>query len=369
MRQTLLGFTILIFTFSACGNKTDTVPQITTIIDLDKTDQTIEIEEISVKLIYNNEWYESNPDLKKCFIPWTTSITEGTLNTFYVLDFSNNRIVQFAENGNFIKSISGPGSGPGELLRPNENIYNSGKNIYVSDNYGLLLHLFDLQGNYVRTIANASVEGGMFSIGKKGIILSTPTIMDDTIMKYKILIQDSLGNDIDKIGSISDYDNFIFKNVRENFYERELYYIVANEKVDHIWCVFWFYPIIQKYDYQGNFIEEIHFQSKTISKMLNESVSLRKQKKANIGGFHLLRKPHLTSNGDLLMNIASYGNIQVASNDTPTSVRKKFKIVLETDENLKKKIDPDGLLLKAIHNKYYAYDFELIFQEINPNNE
>ncbi len=179
------------------------------------------------------------------FIPIIGDISGAAIDLLYALDFKNNRLVQFDQDGKFIRSIGGLGRGPGDFLSPQQNIFTTNNHMYIADNYGQRLQLFDLTGKYIRSISNASAEGGLFSIGKRGLILSAPAAIDTTPMSYKILIQDSLGNDIGKMGRISKMMEDFLKKDEDNF-TREKYIILLQMRIPKIYTVFFgFIPLFK----------------------------------------------------------------------------------------------------------------------------
>ena len=69
----------------------------------------------------------------------------------YVLDIRNHRLLKFDKMGNFIWKKGRKGQGPGEFRNPSSIVVNSSKEIWILDSSSLI-HLFDVQGKYQRTI-------------------------------------------------------------------------------------------------------------------------------------------------------------------------------------------------------------------------
>ncbi len=345
----------LMVSFLACAKKDNRyTPRTVTTINLDELANNIEIEKIPVKVIYNNEWYESNPEWKEIFIPVIRNLTEGPDSTLYVLDFLNSRVVQLSQDGKYLRSIGGPGSGPGEFMHPFERLYRSNKYIYIPDTYGLRLQIFDLDCNYKRTITNTNIERGIFSIGKNDMILYAPPQHAIPQDPYMILVHDSLGKEIKRIGAIEKDDNFVFDN-----HFRKAYYLVASEWSEYIWCVFMHFPIIRKYDYNGKFVEEIRFEAQSINTELKEStVFLKKQRspKGIDGGVVVFDNPHITCDGDLLINLSLHGNMQISGKDEKSRIVKKYEFV-DTPEDVlgEKKIEQTLYMARSINGKLYAF--------------
>lgn len=69
----------------------------------------------------------------------------------YVLDIRNKRLLKFNKEGNFIWKTGRKGQGPGEFRNPSEVVLSPSEEIWVLD-LPTLIHLFDAQGKYKRTI-------------------------------------------------------------------------------------------------------------------------------------------------------------------------------------------------------------------------
>ncbi len=355
---------VIVFLMISCSQKQDPyAPPMVTTIDLDEVEKTVEKEEISLKLIYNNHWYENDPTKKDRFIPFITNLSQGLDSTFYVFDFKNSRLVHFTHDGKYLRFIGGPGSGPGEFINPNQYVFQTDQYIYIPDYGGVQLHLFDRHGRYIRTIKNASAGGGRFSIGIDGMIFSTPTDSDDPELKYMILIQDSLGNEIKKIGLIGPND-FLKKRIKGSYYDRERYFVIAGRRKDYLWCVFTHQPIVRRYDYGGRLLEEVRFTSKAISKAMARSESIRKERKIELGGVMLFYNPQSMAENDLLVRIIGIGNMHFTVKDNKTQAVKKY-ILTSTEILPEKDLNPNYLDIKLLADRFYAYYISCIFLQTN----
>jgi len=72
-------------------------------------------------------------------------------SNIFVLDIRNHRLLKFGKQGNFIWKAGRKGQGPGEFLNPSEVAVGPTKEIWILDSPSLL-HLFNAQGKYQRTI-------------------------------------------------------------------------------------------------------------------------------------------------------------------------------------------------------------------------
>jgi hypothetical protein len=71
----------------------------------------------------------------------------------YVNDFDRKQIVEFSPNGRFIRTIGGPGQGPGEFTAILTPRFDKDGNLYVTDIPKRALIFFDQNGRYLRQVA------------------------------------------------------------------------------------------------------------------------------------------------------------------------------------------------------------------------
>ena len=69
----------------------------------------------------------------------------------YVLDIKNYRLLKFDNEGNFIWKTGRKGQGPGEFRNPFNVVVSPTEDIWILDSSSLM-HIFDFQGKYQRTI-------------------------------------------------------------------------------------------------------------------------------------------------------------------------------------------------------------------------
>jgi len=349
MRSILLSSLLLISI--SCTQKHDSSPTpSTTTIDLDEADKTVEKINVPVKVIYNNEWFESDPKLISSFIPFTRNIMEGPDSTLWVSDFANNRIVKLSADGAFIRSIGGPGSGPGEFMTLFGTMRRSDKYIYIPDTQGLRLQLFDFNFKYIRTIKNTLVESGNFFVTPSDHYFSTQPMLDIPHVPYMISMYDSLGNMVKRIGEINSRANFIIEN---NW--RKFYYIVVNEKSNEIWCIFKFLPYIWKYDHKGRLIEEIKFTSKSLDEHYRKRDEIVKRggTPGMDGGYVLLDYPQLYEE-KLFLNVPTHGMVQISYIGLHSKINKLYNVIGLNDDILKR-ANSSRYLLRKINGKMYGF--------------
>lgn len=84
------------------------------------------------------------------------SVAVSRLGELFLIDGENIRIVKVVDNNTFDRAFGGQGSGKGRLQNPSRVRVSITDQVYVQD--GNTLKLFDVFGNYIRTIGE-----GMFS--------------------------------------------------------------------------------------------------------------------------------------------------------------------------------------------------------------
>jgi hypothetical protein len=214
-------------------------------------------------------------------------------------------------------------------------------------------------------------------IGKKSKTLTVPKPTD----KFLILLLDSLGREVKKIGAVKGDDPDVFQNNRWSSY-----YILTNENINYVWCVFGAIPLIKRYDLEGNFIEEIRFEAKQLDSIINgkkyndekikkliESDKAFSKKYKNLFkktsseknvGPHMIVLFFLNSkilpDGDIVINIQNYGNIQISGKDNPSRVVKKYEFTGIPEEA---GVYPRSLNFSYMHSKIYGYNFMSIIGE------
>ncbi len=343
----------IIFLIGCNSSKNDFAPGVVTIINLDEIENTIETVRVPIKIIYNNEWYEDKPEIKSNFVSIIRDIIEGPDSTIYICDYSNSRIVQLSQHGQFIHSFGGPGSGPGEFSEPYGILKRSENFIYIPDTYGLRLQVFDLFGHYKYAIKNTMIELSGFYITHNDKIFYPPPKHLIPQIPFMILMYDSLGNEIKKIGQIKYETNFVIEN---NF--RKVYSIVADEKTRQLWCIFRFFPIIWRFNYEGELLEEIQFQSNDIDKLFKRRIEILKngdKPKGLDAGVVLLDNSHILKE-KLSINITRYGNVLLSTDCSNTKLLKKYEFI-GLPPDLESRASRTMYMLRYFYGKIFAFEW------------
>jgi hypothetical protein len=113
----------------------------------------------------------------------------------YVMDNSfTNKLLIFGTDGTFLKKVSRMGRGPSEYLDIDTFDLDYTRNeLLLKENAGNRIHIFDLDGNYKRTISN-NIYGGGIAILKSGKIVHGAELFrtnDDILDGAKLIICDN----------------------------------------------------------------------------------------------------------------------------------------------------------------------------------
>lgn len=97
----------------------------------------------------------------------------------YVLEMGNSRVQVFGPGGEYIRTLGGPGQGPGELELP-AGIAIGGDRVMVYDLNSRRLSLWDLAGDHVRDVAfSARLQPGIFAGSGGSFVGATRRRLED----------------------------------------------------------------------------------------------------------------------------------------------------------------------------------------------
>ncbi len=363
MKKTVLFIVIMIVVISACNNpQKNLTPRSKTLINLDEIAETISTETVPVKVIYNNPPVHMGIMRKKNEAIEIFNLLAGPDSTLFVWDYDFRRIMHLDQNGRLIRFIEGPKTGPGKFDQLLPCIAQSANLIYIPA-FPNSIQVYDLGLNYLRTVKNTLIYTYEFAVGKDGVILGMPEvagkycgIKPDTItaagtrptldakLLYLATVHDGVDREKGGFGAVVAEDSLVFSYAR-----RLPYYIVADEKSDYIWFVFRFYPAVRKYDYHGNFLEEITFTSKAIEKGRKWAGYLPKRHEA-VSGVVFFQNPHLLDNGDLFVNMPAHGYMRFSGAKAGMQVVKKYEL-----DRVAELEDQRTAFVQWLHGKIYAY--------------
>jgi len=176
---------------------------------------------------------------------------------YFILDEPGRQILKFDREGNFLQTVSRRGQGPGEFNRPRILTRVFDDNFIVSDRKGALL--FDHTGKFLRRLTGLR-EKGMHAMAYNPIIWETPERLyladpfpDENRHEQFGLITLDQGKIVEAKG-FGKRQHFVFKDTGIPMN----YLWTAFAKVgDRIWAESPYRAVIQVFDSEGRFIEEL----------------------------------------------------------------------------------------------------------------
>lgn len=182
-------------------------------------------------------------------VKYITALCQWHDSTFLILDGDKSRIQRFNKNGEYINTIGGPGSGPGEMLKPRSMKTFRDSIIYITDFNNGRHELLGRNEQYLRQINNFRYGDAFsrFAIGNNKEFIARTEKGDRNLLA----IYDSLGNLIRKFGSYYEFGESEIETISAN----AMYIII--DKNNNIWCIYESLPIIRRYSFEGVFLEEI----------------------------------------------------------------------------------------------------------------
>lgn len=348
-------------------------PQKSTLINLDEADRTIAAETVPLQLIYDNQQYYKDGKRKMPHVGFIYMLTLGADSTLLLWDDVSKRVVQLCGHGRFVKQYQGVEEGPGKFENLHRILMRVGDEIFIPD-FTNHIQVFDLEMKYLRTIKNTILERPYFAVGRHGEVLYAPSRTGQVCgpevrqkkpgdlpprlhpdLLHMITVHDGKSREVRHLGPVSAEDTLVF-----SFSRRLPYHILAGENSEYIWCVFDYYPAIRKYDYNGQFLEEIRFVSAEIDKSLREIGYLPKPHES-MGGLLVLQNAHLTTDGELLVNIVHHGMVRLSGEDGVTRISRRYQFQPDPPQDEK---EGPWLIGQLIGDTMYAYSqWGMIFKE------
>ncbi len=145
----------------------------------------------------------------------------------YVLDSRDALIKVFNNVGSYIRTIGRKGQGPGEMQRPTNLEMTPANQILVNDRGARLLHVFERDGRYQRSISLARSSASFFSRPKVDsqnyIVARSMTIIEDGKATFILAKYDA---DMNELFRVFTYEYLIHPNTR-NVYPPECFWDVG----------------------------------------------------------------------------------------------------------------------------------------------
>jgi hypothetical protein len=353
--RVIFSFILIIILFG-CSKKAPNPgdPEVMTTLNLDTISNIVTI---PLKIIWDGssetESSSMNKSNKNKFIQLVVSITSGPDSTIYVLDYNAKRIVQLTSDGVFIRSIGGPGSGPGEFLEPTCFIQYKG-DILIPDKPNGRIQIFDSNLNYKREIKHfrSGDYDGRFAINDSSEIFTRYSGLDSNL----VAVYDNGGKLLRKFGELESVGN---TRLEKNFLNNIK--IIADRKNRCIWCIYEMLPIIKRYDFYGKYLEKIIFASKDISDNERANDEMRKKNKMQnyASGIPYIPWATLLNSENIAIDIIKIGNCEFNIQNGCTKISKLFKWT-----NLSNKINEKFYFIKIIeiNNRVYGFKGDMILK-------
>ncbi len=109
----------------------------------------------------------------------------------YVLDSKEAHIKVFDKNGEYVKTISKKGQGPGELGVPRSVFITSQNEIMVPDVSNRRLAFFSLEGEFIKNISTAKMNLRSTRIDSEGNIIGVIAVIEEENLKHELKKFDS----------------------------------------------------------------------------------------------------------------------------------------------------------------------------------
>jgi len=203
-----------------------------------------------IKLILVKIWGDDTTDDENQFFRYPKDIKIDTKGIVYILDAGNNRIQVFDRKGNYKKTISRRGQGPGEILQPMAIDIDVNGNITVLDYGNNRIQTLDSSGNYLHSFktGNSNPSAIVFTKDNK---IAASFLQDQFKGNSLITLLNSNGTVEGKIGK----PHFIARS----HVELEAFYL-AMDKDSNFYLAFWGTSLLRKLSKEGDPLLIITFE-------------------------------------------------------------------------------------------------------------
>jgi len=187
--------------------------------------------------------------------PYTMNMDKD--NNIYVTDQGGNQILVYDLSGKYIKTIGRKGQGPGELSNPKAICWNS-DGYFIHDIGDMKIQFYSGQGEFKYALRMFKNYYSM-ALSPENEIYASPLEITDHLMEKISLRGDMLGN----MGQSIDYLNnksFLNRNILKFSDSGELYLAFEN------------LARIRKYSKKGELIKEIRIKHKYKNEMEKENI-------------------------------------------------------------------------------------------------
>ena len=208
------------------------------------------------------------PETDDVLLIYPTGFQWDEEDNIYVIDMNQSAIIQYTASGNFIKKIGRRGEGPAEFEMPHKFFYDN-KMLFIVDQGNRRVQILNSEGEYLssfkllRLIRNIAHFDNTI-IGQQ--LYRQPEIEGFSLLtkyNHKGEILDSFGEPINKTVRISKLPPSASKVMLK----------IYNEK---IYALFWYYPVMQVYAFNGELLKTYKFDSKMYKDLIPGNYNLQK---------------------------------------------------------------------------------------------
>jgi hypothetical protein len=193
-----------------------------------------------IKLTLIRVWGDDEVDDENQFLRFPQDIKISNDNLVYILDSGNHRVQVFDLSGNFKRTIGRRGQGPGDLLSPSCFCLDNDNNLIVADTSNHRIQAFNCKGKYLYSYRLKGLIERIELTGDNHIAIFCYT--DSFMSKKLVSIYDFKGNLVKRMGNHIDI-NKPMSEFGTLFFDCD--------KNGNIIISYAGVPLYQKYSYQG----------------------------------------------------------------------------------------------------------------------
>ncbi|MFC1564933.1 6-bladed beta-propeller [candidate division KSB1 bacterium] len=256
---------------------------------------------------------------------------EGCL---YVLDSGNGRVQKFGADGKYLQTLGSMGEGPGEFNMAHMLEIDKNGLIYVSDQRGMKIEIFDKEGNNIdriklnSIIINFRIVKGEYIAANLAYLSYSPLDPGDEYKLITVLDRDM--NTVNRFGGIIKDENIRLERFINSVW-------MDKDFDDNIYITFENHNRIEKYDSEGRLLLRI---DQPIGYTIENGFVNRTVEGRSVNSLNLT-----TVTGNI--SVDGKGRMWVSTYLSQAEYDADSKLIKPADRNLSV-FDPEGVLLCRI---------------------
>jgi len=210
-------------------------------------------------------------------------------NNVYVVDSGNYRIVVLDSDLNYITDFGREGQGPSDFKNPKDIAFDKKGNIVVADRGNNRIQILNKDFKYVsgfriKDIASFS-QSGVLTDSQGRIYINAPS------NKSLITVFDIEGNEITNFGEIITEIPAATKDPGAiTAADNAVKFAIDGD--DNIYCAFFNYPVIRKYDNNFKLKFEINYENLSVAKSIKKRYErIEKEKPSSVNNLMITYRP------------------------------------------------------------------------------